>query len=179
MKDLFWRNVLNLHLFSVFWKKKQRFILMIFKFWPKKKKLGNLIIFTFQTLIFLLKAKVRINKAKKKFESSATIAEISSFWGYLSFNNKLDLFKSSKDFFLFFQRFWIFIIVDVSPFVSTKNTYQGKTMESFFFVRRQKLLTRFWAILYKPKTLVRKNNKIAVVQEMRSLATFLFLDQEE
>jgi len=94
--------------------------------------LRNLIIFTFQTLVFLLKAKVRINKAEKKFESSATIAEISSFWGYLSFNNKLDLFKSSKDFFLFFQRFWIFIIVDVSPFVSTKNTYQGKTMESFF-----------------------------------------------
>ena len=71
-KDLFWRNVLNVQLF---WKKKGN------SFWwfpnfvkYKKKKHGNLIIFTFQTLLFLLKAKLTINKAEKNFKRSATIA---------------------------------------------------------------------------------------------------------
>ena len=147
-KDLFWRNVLNVQLF---WKKKGN------SFWwfpnfvkNKKKKHGNLIIFTFQTLLLLLKAKLTINTAEKILRGRQQLRKFASlaFTWLLTTN---ETFSTLSKTFSWFSRDFEFPSLWMLHHSSqVKIRIRAIQWKVFLFGRCPKWLTRFLAIWYEP-----------------------------
>ena len=126
--------------FTSFLKKKRNSISRFRNFGKKNKKHAwEFDYLYFLRLAFPVKNKGKNQQAEKNFENSATIAENCLFGFYFGFDSKWSILKSFKGFFLVFQRFRISIIVNVPPFVSSKNRYEGKTMEVVFFWSSSKI----------------------------------------